>query len=339
MDYSKPSLNWWIEPLAPVGLWFKIAVIAVISVFIESQPTQPNWAISMILIAAFILVPIGFQQIIKRNVFFRAQFNAYTESLPQNLGGGHPDTLRTLQTHFVCSCLLALSFSLEKSLLAGLFAIPYAFWCAYVFLKILKFDIQLPYLTILAAWGFLTNAAFWCVFDRFNCQPLGFTPWIVLLTGVHFHYAGYALTLSLALLLSENPHYKIAKIAAWGVLSGVVLTAMGITTTQLGFSPFIETLAGVWMAISAFLVGLAFVQKGFFDKKVHVVELYSVRLLWATGGMCLMLGMTLAFLYALRHILPIAELTIPNMQAWHGTLNALGFGTLMLLGWALKRPL
>lgn len=332
MDYSKQSLNWWIEPLAPLGVWFKIAVIAFISVFIESQPTQPHWAISMILIAAFILVPIGFQQVIKRDVFFRAQFNAYTE-------GGHPATLRVLQTHFICSCLLALSFSVEKSPIAGLLALPYAFWCAYIFLKILKFDIQLPYLTTLAAWGFLTNAAVWCVFDRFNFQPLGFSPWIVLLTGAHFHYAGFALTLSLALLLSENPRHKITKIAACGILSGVVLTAMGITTTQWGFSTLIETLAGVWMAISAFLVGFTFVQKGIFDSRIQTEVTYSVRLFWTIGGACLMFGMFLAFLYAFRHVLPIAWLTIPNMQAWHGTLNALGFGTLMLLGWAFKKPL
>jgi hypothetical protein len=46
--------------------------------------------------------------------------------------------------------------------------------------------------------------------------------------------------------------------------------------------------------------------------------------------------MILAFLYALRNIILIPFLTIPMMQAIHGTLNALGFGTLMLLGWATK---
>ena len=317
MNYSKPILNWFVEPLAPLGLWLKITVIVLVSIFIESQPTHPSWAISMILMAAFVLVPIGFQQVINRNGAFRMKFRDYTEGV--------------LSWHLFSAFLLAISFILEKNWIVGLLALPYTIWCAFIFLKILQFNFKLPYLTTLATWGFLTNAAVWCVFDRFDYQPLGFTPWTVLLTGAHFHYAGFALTLSLSLLLNENPQNKIATIAAWGVLSGVVLTATGITTTQLGYSHFIETLAGVWMATAAFLVGLSFLLRGYLDEKTC-----RVRVLWMTGGGCLMLGMILAFFYALRHIIMIDWLTIPNMQAIHGSLNALGFGTLMLLGWVFK---
>ena len=318
MNYSKPILSWFIEPLAPLGLWLKITVIGLVSIFIESKPTHPSWAISMILTAALILVPIGFQQVINRNGAFQAKFKDYTEGV--------------LIWHFASTFILAISFILEKSWIAGLLALPYTIWCAFIFLKILQFNFKLPYLTTLAAWGFLTNAAFWCVFDRFDYQPLGFTPWIVLLTGAHFHYAGFALTFSLSLLLNENPQNKIAIIAAWGVLSGVILTATGISTTQLGYSHFIETLAGVWMATAAFLVGLAFLLRGYFTEKT-----WLVRVLWMTGSSCLMLGMTLAFFYALRQIIVVDWLPIPHMQAIHGSLNALGFGTLMLFGWAFKK--
>ena len=234
--------------------------------------------------------------------------------------------------HLIATFLLATSFCLEKSWIAGLLALPYTIWCAFIFLKIIQFNFKLSYLTTLATWGFLTNAAVWCIFDRFNYQPLGFTPWIVLLTGAHFHYAGFALTLSLSLLLNENSQNKIAIIAALGVLSGVVLTAIGITTTQLGYSHFIETLSGVWMAMAAFIVGLSFLLRGYLVEKTS-----RVRVLWMMGGSCLMLGMTLAFFYALRHLIVIDWLTIPHMQAIHGSLNALGFGTLMLLGWAFKK--
>lgn len=324
MNYSKPSQNWFVEPLAPLGLWLKMAVIVLVSVFIESQPTHPSWAITMILTAAFLLVPIGFQQVINRNRYFQAKF--------QDDVIARDEANRVLIWHLAATFLLAISFIVEKSWIAGLLALPYTIWCAFIFLKILQFNFKLPYLTTLATWGFLTNAAVWCVFDRFDYQPLGFTSWIVLLTGAHFHYAGFALTLSLSLFLNENPHNKIATIAAWGVLSGVILTAIGITTTQLGYSHFIETLAGVWMAMAAFLVGFTFLLRGYFYEKIMLV-----RVLWMTGGSCLMLGMTLAFFYALRHIIVIDWLTIPNMQAIHGSLNALGFGTLMLLGWVFKK--
>ena len=194
MNYSKPILNWFVEPLAPLGLWLKITLVVLVSIFIESQPTHPSWAISMILMAAFILVPIGFQQVMNRDRAFQAKFKGYTEGV--------------LIFHGASIFLLAISFILEKNWVAGLLALPYTIWCAFIFLKILQFNFKLPYLTTLATWGFLTNAAVWCVFDRFNYQPLGFTSWIVLLTGAHFHYAGFALTLSLSLLLNENPQNK-----------------------------------------------------------------------------------------------------------------------------------
>ena len=317
MNYSKPIHSWLVEPLSPLGLWLKITVILIVSIFIESKPTHPSWAISMILTAAFILVPLGFQQVMNRNGVFRVKFRGYTEGV--------------LSWHLFATFLLSISFILEKSWIGGVLALPYTIWCAFIFLKIIQFNFKLPYLTTLATWGFLTNAAVWCVFDRLDYQPLGLTPWIVLLTGAHFHYAGFALTLSLSLLLNENPQNKITVIAAWGVLSGVMLTATGITTTQLGYSHFIETLAGVWMALAAFLVGLSFLLRGYFNEKT-----LRVRVLWMTGGSCLILGMTLAFFYALRHLIAIDWLTIPHMQAIHGSLNALGFGTLMLLGWAFK---
>ena len=318
MNYSKSIPSWLVEPLSPLGLWLKIMVILIVSIFIESKPTYPSWAISMILIAAFILVPIGFQQVMNRNRDFKFKFRFNTEAV--------------LAFQLLATFLLAISFCLEKSWIAGLLALPYTIWCAFIFLKIIQFNFKLSYLTTLATWGFLTNAAVWCIFDRFDYQPLGFTPWIVLLTGAHFHYAGFALTLSLSLLLNENSQNKIAIIAALGVLSGVVLTAIGITTTQLGYSHFIETLSGVWMAMAAFIVGLSFLLRGYLVEKTS-----RVRVLWMMGGSCLMLGMTLAFFYALRHLIVIDWLTIPHMQAIHGSLNALGFGTLMLLGWAFKK--
>lgn len=111
---------------------------------------------------------------------------------------------------------------------------------------------------------------------------------------------------------------------------GVVLTALGITTTQLGLPHFIETIAAVWMALSGVLSGFVFIKFGF---KEHGLT----QKLWILGGLCLFLGMILAFCYAIRPIYPLSILTIPFMQAVHGSLNALGFGTLTLVGFGLKK--
>ncbi len=310
MNYAPQNrLPTLIEPLSALSLWLKISIVLLVSVVIKAQPTQPTWAVAMPVFAALVLVPIGLQLMsIEKTVFHSSK--------------------TVFNSHLVVAILLAVSFLIDQNLIAGCLALPYFLWCLVVLLRGLKVEFSLTYLMTLAAFGFLTNAAAWLVFDRFGYQPMGFSAWIVLLTGAHFHYAGFALTLSLALLLRENPENKWAKIASCGVLSGVVLTATGIVTTQLGYSHFIETTAGVWMSAAAFLSGIAFLLRGLSEKS-------NARFLFIIGAICLLLAMVLAFFYALRTIIPLSFLTIPTMQAVHGTLNALGFGTLTLFGFAI----
>ena len=310
MNYAPQNrLPTLIEPLSALSLWLKISIVLLVSVVIKAQPTQPTWAVAMPVFAALVLVPIGLQLMsIEKTVFHSSK--------------------TVFNSHLVVAILLAVSFLFDQNLIAGCLALPYFLWCLVVLLRGLKVEFSLTYLMTLAAFGFLTNAAAWLVFDRFGYQPMGFSAWIVLLTGAHFHYAGFALTLSLALLLRENPENKWAKIASCGVLSGVVLTATGIVTTQLGYSHFIETTAGVWMSAAAFLSGIAFLLRGLSEKS-------NARFLFIIGAICLLLAMVLAFFYALRTIIPLSFLTIPTMQAVHGTLNALGFGTLTLFGFAI----
>jgi YndJ-like protein len=296
------------EPFSSGSLWMKCAFVLFISIDIGARPTHPTWAIAMTLFAAFVLIPIGYQLIMKMQNDFSLSMDA-------------------LKGHWIAVVLLAMSFRYETSNFTGCMALPYFLWCLSVLITGFKFKFSLTYLTTFATFGFLTNAALWLVFDRFGYQPLEFTAWIVLLTGAHFHYAGFALTASLALLLIENPNNILAKRATIGVLLGVVLTAIGITTTQLGYSHFLETMAGVWMSVSAILTGVAYFQRS-------LIETSKARFFWRIGAICLFLGMILAFLYALRNIILIPFLTIPMMQAIHGSLNALGFGTLMLFGWA-----
>jgi hypothetical protein len=305
-----PPLPLLIEPLSGLSLWLKMSIVVLTSVLIKVHPMQPTWAIAMPVFAALVLVPIGIQLVRTENSVI-AKWNS------------------VFKYHLAAAILLATSFVLEKGMVAGCLALPYFLWCSAVILRGLKLDFSLTYVMTLAAFGFLTNAAAWLVFDRFDYQPLGFSAWIVLLTGAHFHYAGFALTLSLALLLMEHPENKWAKVASYGVLSGVVLTATGITTTQLGYTHFIETIAGVWMSTAAFLSGIAFLLRGLSERS-------NARYLFIIGAICLILAMILAFLYALRTVLPLPFLSIPTMQAVHGSLNALGFGTLTLLGWAFK---
>jgi YndJ-like protein len=85
-----------------------------------------------------------------------------------------------------------------------------------------------------AASAYLSVGAVWLVVSRAGVRPLGFAPAIVELTGVHFHYAGFAATLLAALAIAVlRERGRLAQWASAGgllVTAGVAITAGGIAT-------------------------------------------------------------------------------------------------------------
>lgn len=305
------------------SLWrFGLAVLWLfaLSVRLSAAPSRLSWSFLLIFWAALLLIPIALQMLQK----LIPQF-----SIPA----------QTPILHFLAAICLGISLFCAQGILAGILAMPYLFWCVWILLaqtnhlkSMLKNGLDCPAIAAIFAFLFLTIAAIWLIFNRLDIEPLGFSTWIVLLTAAHFHYAGFALTLNLALVMARFPKIRVAHYLALGVILGVFLTAIGITLTQVFENQLIETLAAVFMAVVALCVGVLFVFLGSSERGL-------VRFLWILGGLSLVVGMLLALGYALRPILPIQHLTIPAMQAIHGTLNALGFGTLMLFGWVVKTGL
>src|SRR5262249_31700122 len=72
----------------------------------------------------------------------------------------------------------------------------------------------------------------WAVLDRLGTRPLGFESVIVLLTAIHFHYAGFVLPIVTGLAIREVGG-RVAWGAGVGVIVGVPVVAAGITATQL----------------------------------------------------------------------------------------------------------
>ena len=90
---------------------------------------------------------------------------------------------------------------------------------------------NLPGLAVLASDLYLPVGAVWALFDQFHFQPLGFSGIIVLLTAVHFHYAGFALPRLTGLWLARQRDRFVFQLSTWGVIAGVPLVAVGITTS------------------------------------------------------------------------------------------------------------
>jgi hypothetical protein len=184
-------------------------------------------------------------------------------------------------------------------------------------------------LCIGAALVFASIGSLWASFDRAGFRPLDFDSVIVLLTAVHFHYAGFVLC-TMAGLALRRVRGGLASLAGIGVIVGVPCVAAGITSTQLGARPLWECLAAWLLSASGILAAFLYLflatQRG---------QPRIARILWAISAISLFASMILAATYGARSFAPIAWLTIPWMRALHGSANALGFALAALLGWTI----
>ena len=231
----------------------------------------------------------------------------------------------------ISAVLFTISYFIEPSIIAGILAIPWILFAAYLVIQPLTelFSTEKRTLTQgieVLTFIFLAIGGAWAFADRISFRPLDFDPIIVLLTVAHFHYAGFLLALVTALAL-KNQEDTFAKIVGWLVIAGTPLVATGITTSQLGMPFWIEIVAVTVMALGGMGVGFLHFKraKG------------KYNLLWKVGAVGLCCGMILAMMYGWRYVFPNEWLAIPKMYAYHGTVNSVSLG-LILLGYYLNVP-
>jgi hypothetical protein len=176
----------------------------------------------------------------------------------------------------------------------------------------------------------LPIGGFWMAMARFGVHPLGFGDTIVLLTAVHFHYAGFALLMLAGLsgrrLRAGAPlMWSIFRLVAAGMIAGVPLVALGIT-----FSRVLEILAVLLLVSSVLALALLTLVA-----VVPLVARLDARALLAVSALASIATMLLAAGYAGGSFVGLA-LTIPQMVLAHGVVNALGLVLCGLLAWTLE---
>ncbi len=179
------------------------------------------------------------------------------------------------------------------------------------------------------ALGFSAVGGVWVLADRTGYSPLGFSPAIVSLTAVHFHYSGLILPLVAGLVQRELFFFRLGSRAAVGVILGVPAVAAGITATQLGWGLSLERAAACGLALTGMAVAILQV-------RIALESRFALgnRLLLGVGGAALFVGMVFAVLYALRGTIAGSTwLDLPQMRLIHGTINAIGFALCSVLGW------
>lgn len=188
--------------------------------------------------------------------------------------------------------------------------------------------------------------AAWLLADRGGLRPLGFAEDIVLLTAVHFHYAGLILPVLAGRALQRISAGWLGAAVSVGVMAGVPAVAVGITLSQVNANTAVETMAAGLMAVAGFAVAVTHLWLAMRDEPAPVsgsgedfrprsenVDTFT-RGLWMIAGVSLAAGMVLAALYGLRNTAaPWPWLDIPWMRALHGSVNALGFALGGTLAW------
>jgi hypothetical protein len=175
---------------------------------------------------------------------------------------------------------------------------------------------------------FLPVGGGWLVLSRYGARPFNFADLIVLLTAVHFHFAGFTALIMIGLsgrwlktLNSAMPSFY--GLVVLGAIGGTPLVAAGIT-----FSPLLELGGAIILAVS--LIGLAGLI-GFVI--LPTIPQPTARLLLGISALSIVVGMGFSLAYAFGEYSGFSLVAIPQMARWHGLINALGFGWCGLLGW------
>jgi uncharacterized protein (UPF0548 family) len=300
--------------IAHRAAWLRSAALGSLAWIIGLLALPLDWAPVLLLFGALVVVPLGLALLDDLGIILR-QLRLQSP-------------LPWLQ--LLSAAILLISFPRYPGQSAGLLAFPWLGFTGLVsllgFVRLLRGGYRSwEGIATSAAMIFLAVGGAWTVASRWGLEPMSFREPIVLLTGAHFHFAGFALPILTGLAAGTLRHWP-ARLAVAGVVLGVPFVAAGITAGGV-----VELSAAWFLAATCLLVvGL---QIELAVRSTHWPE----RCLFALSGFLLLAGMSLAAVYALSTYFAAYWLTIPQMIPWHGTLNALGFALPGLLAWHLAR--
>ena len=210
---------------------------------------------------------------------------------------------------------LIVAFSVAAGPLALVLALPWlalatlvglaAFADALPRLRYLRQRDTLDALIVDGALGFLAVGALFLALDRIGVAALGFAPEIILLTAVHFHFAGFALLL-IGATLARRLGSTLLTIAAINLAVGMPVTA----TAFLLDSDLLNA------------IGAVLVVAGALGAALGLLRLRQVPLLVA--GLLLLIGVPFGLAWAVVPLLGTPSLDFEAMIRIHGGLNSGG---------------
>jgi YndJ-like protein len=229
------------------------------------------------------------------------------------------------------AALTALSFFQAEGLRAAMLASAWFLVCSWLTVeglrRILRYRAQsFSQFCFAVGEAYLVVGGTWFVASRRGLQPFGFQEPVVLLTAVHFHFAGF-----LSAVLAGLTYERFRE-SRWDRPLRVALASAVIGPGLLGLA----FLAGPKLKLAAVMLivagqfGLA---AGTICVAARMEHSAGRALLFLSSG-CVLAGMVLAATWAMGEYPLHPFVDLARMEKYHGVLNAVGFGVCGLLGWA-----
>jgi len=176
---------------------------------------------------------------------------------------------------------------------------------------------------------YLPVAGAWLVVYRLGVQPFDYGETIILLTVIHFHFAGFASPIiagmaGRVMATTERGAGRLFPVIVVALVGSMPLVAAGIT-----FSPRIGLAGTLLLSIGLFSLAVLTI-----TRVLPAITFISARVLLLIGSLSSCAAMVLACLYSYSLVAHIVILRIPTMAVTHGLLNAFGFATCSLLAWS-----
>jgi hypothetical protein len=298
----------WLTCLLPLSDWLNLPVTS----------SGETWLIErLLMLALLVFVPLALSLAAKNET---GQMFSYALRL-QPIG----------------AALVIVSFSLRTSMLAAITTLIWALTTLLISLfglerlwqrwKTTGSILPLEELCIDAGLAYIVVGSGWLFLSRAGMNPMNFSDTIVLLTAVHFHYAGFSTPILTGLTgrrIKTGIARKFYLAAATGVIAGPPLVAAGITLSRS-----VEVFSAVTLALSLFM--LAMLTMFILAPAMKPVP----RLLLVLSSLSVVVTMMFACLYAFGRFAGMETVGIPLMAQVHGISNAFGFVLCGLLAWWL----
>jgi len=231
-------------------------------------------------------------------------------------------------------CAIA-SFWLPQGNAATILALPWFVFGSFVglegFMAFIRGEFRkLKSACLIVSFLYLPIGCAWLVASRLGLSPMGFQEPIVLLTAVHFHFAGFSAPLLALAAGSVVEKKSAAQQRIFNVVTAGVLAGPGLLAVGFVIGPRFKLAMALLVACSE--VGLSL----FFLVAVRSMRPRLAQMFVTISAASVLFAMILAGVWAIGEFPLQPFVHLDEMARFHGTANAVGFVLCGLAGWILS---